>query len=139
MFEIAATLEIANKILGVASEIFGLRDRFKSADKARCEAITAYFLNLSETLSRAANSLEKGIYPHGECQAMLTYSKMFSNTIGDVIDPILVQEWQNALISAHRLETLYLGRQKELEEVVAKLRGSAGMFEAVAYSLRAAA
>jgi hypothetical protein len=138
MFDLAA-MEIANKIFVIASGVFGLRDRFKSAKKDRRNAISAYFLKLSETLSRAATSLENGVYPHGDCQAMLTYSQMFSSTIGGVIDPKLAQEWQDALISAHRLESLSQAGQKEREEVIAKLRGSAGMFEAVAYSLRAAA
>ena len=140
MLELAAILEIANKILGVASEIFGLRDRFKSAKEERRKAISAYFLKLSETLSRAATSLEKGIYPHGDCQAMLTYSEMLSATIGDIIDPKLVSKWQQVLISSHRLEVLIQVKgDKEREDVIAKLRGSAGMFEAVAYSMLAAA
>ena len=78
-------LELADKILAVASRVFGLRDQFKPDTEKKREAIFNYFLKLSETLSRAANSLEEGRVPHGDCQAMLTYSQMFSSTIGGAI------------------------------------------------------
>lgn len=76
---------IADAILSVAASIFKYNNEAKRVKADRRDRIAEYFLEISETLEEAANTVERGDYPHGKCESLRIYAQELPDIIEDFV------------------------------------------------------
>ena len=133
-------MEIIEAILLVARELFGLRVNLENAKRERRERIAQYLETIATTLSEVATELRLGRVPHGKCAEMGGHADLLHETIGNAIDTERVRELASVLKGAHEVEQIYyeLDNARGSDTEIAKLDEAAGLFRALAASVKAA-
>ena len=110
------------------------------ARRERRKEIGAYFEQISVCLGEVSSQLKANQVPHGKCAELQTYAQKLPGTIGDHIKETEAQKLAQDLESAHEVELLLsqLESSGDRDAELAKLDRAAGMFMALANTIRAA-
>lgn len=128
---------IADTILSVAASIFKYKDEAKRVKADRRDRIAEYFLEISETLEEAANTIERGDYPHGKCESLRIYAQELPEIIKDFVPVPKAREYGDKLMDAWHLEHIAdRASAEERNQIVNELRGASGIFRALGYGIR---
>ena len=127
-------------ILNVAGRLWELRKALMRARRERRDRIATYFERISKCLGEVSAELKANQVPHGKCAELQTYARMLPDTIGDQIMKAEAHQLAQDLESAHEVELLLyqLGSSPDRDEELAKLDQAAGVFMALANTIKAA-
>jgi hypothetical protein len=131
---------IVETILDVAGKLFGLKDQLSKARRDRRDRIAEYFATLGKTLGEVAGSLRKDEIPHGKCAAMQHFATELPKTVAGVVSDAEANDYARRLADAYEVEMLWgeLRGAPDRERKLAQLERAAGLFEAIAATVRAA-
>ena len=129
---------IIDTLLGVAKTLFGLRGELKKAKVDRRGRIATYFESISKCLADVSTSLKDGQVPHGKCAEMKTYAEALPAAISHEIGYSEARRLSEELGAAYQVEALLSElSDSNQERELAKLDEAAGIFQALANTIRA--
>lgn len=130
---------IIDEILGVAKELFGLRDLLSKAKADRRAKVATFFENVSGCVADVSTSLKEGQVPHGKCAEMEVYAQELPALVADELGKDRAQALGGRLRAAYEVERILgeLPANSDRDEELAKLDQAAGVFRALANVVRA--
>jgi hypothetical protein len=133
--------EIVSTIREVATDFWNLKEMFAKAKQEKREKIAVYFEQISECLMITAAILRENKYPYGSCAQMGIFANMLPKVIDNILNSEKTTELSDKLRSAQKLEQLFhdlsVLNASDREEQLGNLEGAAGVFLAMAKSVRA--
>ena len=132
---------IAETILKVAKELFGIFSKLDEKKLARTAKVADYFSNLAQTIEDTSAHLKKGEYPHGKCEELRFHADNMTRTIGDLIGKKRAEKYSALVMGVWEIERMHveitnLNDKKEKNKLLKKLDEAAGYFRGVSAHLR---
>jgi hypothetical protein len=133
---------IAETILHVAKDLFGVFARLNDARLRRKDTVASYLGDLAQTIEDTRASLARGVYPHGRCEELRVHAENMKAVIGDLIGDDLAGQYAAKVLQVWEIERMpaeLLGKDEaERERQLHLLDQAAGHFRATAAHIRAA-
>lgn len=131
-------------LLSVVKELWGLRDRWRSAKKDRREQVAAYFEGISGCLKTIAVAVEQGLTPPLDaCAELSVYATNLPDLVSDVLQPDELERVSGQVSQAsmargmlHDMATIAQRSPAARVEQVAVIAQTSGLFRGLAANLR---
>lgn len=130
---------IIDEILGVARELFGLRDLLSKTRADRRAKVVAFFESVSRCVADVSTSIKNDQVPHGKCAEMEIYAQELPALVEDEVGKDRARALGEKLRAAYEVERLLgeLPGGPVRDQELAKLDQAAGVFQALANVVRA--
>jgi TRAP-type mannitol/chloroaromatic compound transport system substrate-binding protein len=117
-----------DELLGVVTKLYEASDYFQQAEKVRQQRISAFFLNIHESLSKSIEQLNKGQVPHGEWEELKTYAEALPNIIDKEVGEEKAEELSRQLVNS-------ITKAMPTENEIVEIKVVAGRFRGLAHTL----
>ena len=134
-----ADYAIIKGLISLTDKLLSIFGKFQKAKRDQRDRVAFYCEQISDTLSEAYESLERGEIPHGCCSSMDSYMHHLREVLAETLSKEEYEDLRDVLAVAYHVE--YIDR--ELEELnrkgskYAELDIAAGKFKAISDKLRA--